>query len=348
MRNNKWLLGAVLFSGLIALFLYMAGSFSPKIQIEQAPRMMSMANIETAVLKQVEQSIEREFSGTVVAEQKATISSRLTATVAQVLVSVGDEVKQGDVLIRLESGDLDARVEQTEQALVSAQSKLNTARKDYQRIKELLEKKLVPQSQYDQAQNNLQTSQAALMQAKAAVSEAETTFGFSVITAPFDGVVTNKAAHQGDTATPGMPLLSMYNPLSLVVEANIAESVLPYIALGKSIPLNIPTYDMTLNSTISEITPSADAGSRSYLIKLDFDPQARVYPGNFARVTLALGTEKVVRVPLEAIYQVGQLDYVKVVEGDQIHTRLVQLGQDFRVRKGLASGDVVVLNPIDL
>ncbi|WP_414932320.1 efflux RND transporter periplasmic adaptor subunit [Vibrio europaeus] len=348
MNKKTWLLGGLLFSGLAILFLYMAGVFTPKLPVERQVRMMSAPSFDTAKLVASEETIKREFSGRVVAEQKATVASRLTATVAEVIVSVGDQVKQGDILIRLESGDLDAKVEQTEQALVSAQSTLNNARKEYQRVKELLSRKLVPQSQYDQAENHLQTSQAALMQAKAAVTEAETTFGYSVITAPFDGIITQKTAHQGDTATPGSALLSMYNPQSLVVEADIAESVLPHIELGKTLALDLPTNGIIIDSTVNEITPSADAGSRSYLIKLAFETEKKVYPGNFARVSVELGTQQVVRVPLEAIYQVGQLDYVKVVQGGEVHTRLVQLGEDFRVRKGLKAGDIVVLNPSDI
>jgi len=348
MNKKKWLFGALLFCGLVALFLYMAGSFTAKLPMERQARVMSAVSFDTAKLTVSEEQVIREFPGLVVAEQKATVAARLTATVAEVLVSVGDHVKQGDILIRLESGDLDARVVQTEQALISAQSTLNNARKEYQRIKQLLSRKLVPQSQYDLAQSRLQTSQAALMQAKAAVTEAETTFGFSVITAPFDGVITQKTAHKGDTATPGSALLSMYNPRSLIVEADIAESVLPHIKLGKTLPLDIPAYAIVIDSTVSEITPSADSGSRSYLIKLAFDTKQTLYPGNFARVSIDMGTQQLVRVPLEAIYQVGQLDYVKVIEAGEVHTRLVQLGEDFRVRKGLKAGDVVVLNPIDL
>jgi RND family efflux transporter MFP subunit len=283
----------------------------------------------------------------VVADQKATIAARLTATVVEVLVKVGQSVEKGDVLLRLESDDLNARVVQTEQSLSSSQAQLNAARKEYSRIKELLTKKLVPQAQFDEAESRLKTATANLEQAKAAVSEAETTFGFSIITAPFDGVITHKPVNSGDTATPGMALLSMYNPNSLIVEANVAESVMPALSIGVSLAVEIPTYQLVLDASIDEIAPAADSGSRSYLIRLGIDTDYTLYPGNFARVSIDLGSEKVLKVPVAAIYQVGQLDYVKVVEGDTLHTRLVQLGDDFRVRKGLTEGDVVVLNPRD-
>lgn len=169
-------------------------------------------NAETHQLMLTSEPVVREFPGVVVAEQHADIAARLTASVMEVLVKVGDKVKQGDVLARLESDDLDARVRQSEQALSSAQAQLNAARKEFSRVRALLNKKLIPQSQFDQAESALQTAQANFNKAQAAVSEAETTFGYSIITAPFDGLITQKPINKGDTATPGALLLSMYNP----------------------------------------------------------------------------------------------------------------------------------------
>lgn len=347
MMNRKLFLGLVLFAGLAVVFLYMAGVFSPKVPVQMQARQSMIEPQQVVTLVATEQRVMRDFPGTVVADQKATIAARLTATVVEVLVEVGQSVKQGDVLLRLESDDLDARVRQTEQSLSSSQAQLNAARKEYARIKELLAKKLVPQAQFDQVESKLKTASANLEQAKAAVSEAETTFGFSVITAPFDGVITNKPVNSGDTSTPGMALLSMYNPDSLIVEVDVAESVMPVLSIGRTLALEIPTYGLVLDATINEIAPAADSGSRSYRIRLGFESEHPLYPGNFARVSVDLGTEKVLTVPVAAIYQVGQLDYVKVVEEGTLHTRLVQLGDGFRVRKGLSEGDRVVLNPRD-
>ncbi|MGD8122905.1 efflux RND transporter periplasmic adaptor subunit [Vibrio sp. TRT 2004] len=348
MINRKLLLGTVLFAGLALVFLYMAGVFTPKVSTQMQTRDAVSQTQPVVTLVATEERVMRQFPGTVVADQKATIAARLTATVVEVLVEVGQPVRKGDVLLRLESDDLNARVRQTEQSLSSAQAQLNAARKEYARIKELLNKKLVPQAQFDQAESTLKTAIANLEQARAAVSEAETTFGFSVITAPFDGVITHKPINSGDTATPGMALLSMYNPDSLIVEADVAESVMPALSIGATLAVEIPTYQLVLDANINEIAPAADSGSRSYLIRLGFDTEHTLYPGNFARVSVDLGSEKVLKVPVAAIYQVGQLDYVKVVEEGMVHTRLVQLGDDFRVRKGLVEGDVVLLNPRDL
>lgn len=348
--DNKWF-GIILFVALTLIFLYMAGFFSEKLPTENSAKtnMIDANSVTTHKMIATSEAVVRQFPGVVVAEQHADIAARLTASVVEVLVKVGDQVKQGDVLARLESDDLDARVRQSEQALSSAQAQLNAARKEFTRVKTLLNRKLIPQSQYDQAESTLRTAQANFNQAQAAVSEAETTFGYSIITAPFDGLITQKPIDKGDTATPGALLLSMYNPDSLEIEVNFAESVMPYVNYDKSVDVTFPSYDLAASARIKEITPSADANSRSFAVKLQFTSPTAIYPGTFAKVSLPLNDDIVLKVPKEAVYQVGQLDYVKVLkEGGEVETRLVQLGDTGRVRTGLEQGDVVILNPREL
>ena len=348
--DNKWL-GVILCILLALLFLYMAGFFSEKLPTEHSAKtnVIDVNSVETHKMILTSEPVVREFPGVVVADQQADIAARLTASVVEVLVKVGDQVKQGDVLARLESDDLDARVRQSEQALSSAQAQLNAARKEFARVKALLNRKLIPQSQYDQAESTLQTAQANFNRSQAAVSEAETTFGYSIITAPFDGLITQKPINKGDTATPGALLLSMYNPESLEIEVNFAESVMPYVSYDKQVEVAFPSYDVNASATIKEVTPSADANSRSYTVKLQFKSPTAVYPGTFAKVSLTLTDDVVLRIPKEAVYQVGQLDYVKVLqEGGEVETRLIQLGDMDRVRTGLKQGDVVILNPREL
>jgi len=345
MKLNNKILGACLFGVLATLFYYMAGGFSDKIPMERTSEKVDLARYSTLTLQPTTQTIEREFPGVIVAKQKANISARLTAKVVETLVDIGDTVTQGDVLLRLDSGDLDAKVIQTEQALSSAQAQLNNARKAFSRTQDLVKKKLVSQSQFDQAESNLKTAKANFNQAQAAVTEAETTYGFSIITAPFDGVVTAKPVNVGDTATPGSLLLSIYNPQTLEVEANISESVIPNVTLGMSTHVSFPTYNVVADAVVSEFTPAADSGSRSYLVKFDFTSSASLFPGTYAKVVVEIGEEEILKVPQEALYQVGQLDYIKVINDDRLETRLVQIGENGRVRKGLAAGDNIVLNP---
>jgi RND family efflux transporter MFP subunit len=324
----------------------MAGTFDEKVSTQTQLERESQSKPETFVVSTTLESIIREFSGAVVARQRAELSSRLTAKAAEVLVAVGDNVQQGDILIRLESDDLDARVEQAEQSLSGAQARLNAARKDFSRVKELLSRKLVSQSQFDQSESQLQSANASFKQAKAAMSEAQTTLGYSMISAPFDGVITQKHINAGDMAAPGMPLLALYNPDSLQVEVNIAESVLPYIQLGSVLDVELPTNSIRTTSNVIEITPAADMGSRSYRIKLELTAQEKLYPGMYAKAKVAVGQQSLIRIPMDSFYQIGQLNYVKVWDGEMVIRRLIQLGENGRVRKGLRAGEEVLQTPL--
>ncbi|SON53289.1 efflux RND transporter periplasmic adaptor subunit [Vibrio tapetis] len=351
MKSSKLTLGIGLFSLLGVLFLYMAGFFTAKINPQESALTLSASEISALETVELQSSVHnqyRQFTGTVVADQKASLSALLTAQVAETLVDAGASVTKGDVLMRLESDDLDARVMQSEQGLSSAQAQLNAARKEYQRVSELVNKKLLPQSEYDRVKSQLDTTTAKYKQTQAAVREAETTFGFSIITSPFDGVITTRPINQGDTAGPGTLLVTLYNPKTLQLEVNISESLINDIQIGTVLPFELPTFEKSGAGKVVEIVPAADSTSRSFLVKIALEGIDKVYPGVFGKVSVKSETLQALHLPEEAVYRVGQLDYVKVLKEDQVRTQLVQLSSNNIVRKGVEVGDVVILNPLDI
>lgn len=341
------------FAGLGVLFYTISGGFVAKLETEsQVLPGEPLAGRATVTVKAVQIPIWQSYTGTIVADQQATLSARLTAQVAEVLVDVGDAVKAGDILIRLDNLDLDARVRQTEQALASAQAQLNVARKEYQRMQSLVARKLVSQSQLDTALSTLQTAQAELKRQQASLEEAQTTYGYSLIAAPFDGVITQKHVHQGDIASPGVAMLSLYNPQTLMLESSIPASQRHLLQLDQRWPVSLPAQAQTLTGQIQEITPASDTGSRSVIVKLglpDQVPGMPLYPGMFARLTLQTGTQQVLLIPRAGLYRIGQLQYVKVVEADRAVPRLIET-RDYNeesliVRKGVSNATVVLASP---
>lgn len=348
MKSSKTLLGMALFAILGLLFLYMAGFFTTKLSQEQLATESEYPQFKTVIIETREVNNERQFTGSVSAAQKAILSARITAVIAEVLVDVGSQVQQGDVLMRLESTVLDARVRQTEQALSSAQAQLNVARKEYKRLQQLLNKKLISQSQFDQSESQFKTANANFQQAKARVTEAQTTSGFSIITAPFNGVIDSRAVNRGDTASPSLALLSLYNPNTLQLQADISESLINKTWLNKELRYEIPTFAIKAKGKVIEVSPATDTSSRSFVVKIALNQTEQLFPGNYGKVWVKTGNSEILTVPAQAVYQVGQLDYVKVIEKGEIKTKLVQLGKNNRVRKGLKSGDEVILNPLSL
>ncbi|MDX1300852.1 efflux RND transporter periplasmic adaptor subunit [Photobacterium sp.] len=348
---KKPVLTIAAFIGLAILFFAMSGGFVAKLgTTNQDLPGEPLADRATVTVMSKTLPVWQSYTGTIVADQRATLSARLTAQVAEVLVDVGDEVKAGDVLIRLDNLDLDARVRQTEQALASMQAQLNVARKDYIRTKTLIAKKLVAQSKLDDALSALQSAQANFRKTQASLEEAQTTYGYSIIAAPFDGVITQKLVNKGDIASPGVAMLSLYNPLTLMMESDIAASKRYLLKLGQQWPVSLPEQNILLAGIISEITPASDAGSRSVVVKLALENQDQpLYPGLFARVKIKTGEHQALIIPQASTYRIGQLEYVKVVDGDRVVPRLIETrsynDQQLIVRKGVTAGTVLLAEP---
>ena len=121
---------------------------------------------------------------------------------------------------------------------------------------------------------------ASVKVAAAGLNEAETMLGYAKVTAPFDGVVTRKLAAVGDQARPGKPLMEIEAPNVLRFETDLPESLLERVKLGATLTVTIPSLTKPLFATIAEISPVADALSRTFLVKLDL-PQAAA-PGSSA------------------------------------------------------------------
>lgn len=347
MKFSKPILTVVLFLMLTILFLYMAGFFTAKLPQQQHTKMIDTSNWKTIILVPENIMNERQFVGIVSAQQKAILSARITARIGEVLVDVGDEVEQGDVLIRLEGAALNAIVRQAEQALSSVQAQLNVARKEFQRSQQLLNKKLISQAQFEQVESQFKTQNANFERAKATVEEAETTYGYSLITAPFTGVIDTRLVNVGDTAAPGMALLSLYNPQTLQLQANISESLVNKAMLNKILRYEIPNFAIKGKGQVVNVSPATDNSSHSFVVKIALNDPQQLLPGSYGNVWIETEKNEVITVPSEAIFQIGQLDYVKVLENEEIKTKLIQLGENNRVRKGLKIGDVLILNPLN-
>ncbi|MCC5855339.1 MAG: efflux RND transporter periplasmic adaptor subunit [Idiomarina sp.] len=323
------LVGALVgaFVGLIVVFAWLAGAFVEKVSPVEQQRSGAVPE-STAQVIQAEIPELRYFSGTVQARQQAAIAARITAQIAEVLVEAGDRVEQGDLLLRLDSADLSSRVRQQEQALAGAQARANEARNTYQRTEALVAQGLLPSASMDEATAQRDMAEAELNRARAALSEAQTSESFSVISAPFAGVVSRRNAFSGDTATPGMVLLTMYQPSSLRLEAAISESAMARIAIGDVLRVKLDSHEQEYDAVVTEVEPAADAGTRSYRVRMNLETERAMLPGMYGRVTVSMGQREAILVPVSAITQLGQLDYVYVTTEHGPERRLVRLGQE--------------------
>lgn len=246
----------------------MLGGFESKVEPAHVVRpVRKVDGAATDEVHEVTKPYVEEAVGTLKAATRTAISAKVLAVIEEFKVTAGSQVAVGDVLVRLDSRELEARVQQAKQNLTAAQARRAEADSSFRRIKELRAKNVVPQAEFEQAQAKLEVDQAAEITAEQAVKEAEAHLSYATLTAPKSGRVVERLAQEGDTARPGEPLLTIYDSASLRLEAPVQENLAVRLRLGQPLDVYIDALDREIKATIDEIVPQADAPSRSLLVK---------------------------------------------------------------------------------
>jgi len=337
---------------IVALFLmiaWMAGAFVDKI--EPDTHAIELAVTDDAVAVQAsEVSIIEKVPASVEAAQATLISSRLLARIIAVSVRAGDSVNKGDLLLELENSDIRAQVQQAEAIIGANTARLNEARQNLGRVKELQAGGVMSVADLEKAQAIHDALFADLAGARQALEEAKTALAYTKILAPFDGRVVDRFAEPGDTAQPGMTLLALYNPLSLRVEAQVREEVALGLEVGQALQVEIPSMQKVVDAVVEERVPAADPGSRSFLVKAGVPFNASLLPGMYARLLIPAGRGTQLLIPSDRVVHVGQLDLVWVYEDGQSYRRFVRIGQVYEngqveILAGLAEDEWVLPLP---
>ena len=281
---------------------------------------------------------EEEVVGNVEAAQRAVLSAKVTGVIDAVKVAPGARVQRGTALATIDAREIKARLD-------SALAAQDQAQKDFARIERLLQSGSSTRQEFDAATTRLRTADASLV-------EARTMLQYTGITAPFDGVVTRKLVEVGDLATPGKPLLEMENSSLLRFECEIPEALLDRVNMGSDLPVRVDAAGAELNGKISEIAPSASAGSRTFLVKLDLPAAEKLRAGQFGRVRVPVRERAALLVAESAVVRRGQIESVFVVEEGKARLRLVKSGRQMNgkieILSGLSGGESVVVRDAHL
>jgi RND family efflux transporter MFP subunit len=310
-----------------------------------------------------------EATGTVRANTVSVISSRLMGAVTSIEVKEGDRVKRGQLLLVLDDRDAAARAMAAEEGLTEAMSALEAAEEQkeladitYERYKNLFEEKALTRQELDSmaagqkvAQAGLRRAEAAVERARASLREAEVLLGFSRVTAPVGGIVTEKRIDQGSMAVPGAPLLTIEDDSAYRIEVYVDERHIGHMKAGMTAEVFIPSMDRRAMAEVVETVPSVDPASRTFLAKLALRDNA-LKGGLYGRVRFPVGTKQAIVLPHSAILQRGQLTGVYGVdENGVVSYRLVRVGKGrdgmVEVLSGIKPGDRVIvegaLNAVD-
>lgn len=320
-------------ASVLALVL-LTGCGKARHQRAEAQPELSPVQVRTTLIQTRSVPAIQEVVGTVRAKLRATIEAKASGRIVELPVALGQMVKTGDLLVRLEAPEIQARLEQ-------GQAALQQADRDWKRISSLYHQQASTRAEYDAAESRLEL-------AKAAVGEARALLDYVEVKAPFDGVVTRKVADVGDLAGPGKPLVEVEDPSRLQIEADLPEAFAGQVRCGARMLIRLEGTAAELTAAVAEIAPNADPFSRTFRVKLDLPADHRLRSGQFARLAVPVGETTTIRVPSGAVILRGQMEIVFAIENQHARLRLVKTGRQFKgeteILSGLEPGDLVVVD----
>jgi len=280
-----------------------------------------------------------DASGSVVSEQRVTITSRLSGYIRDLAVNEGERVKAGQVLFRVDPVDVRSQQEAARAQLVQAEADLADAESDLRRFEALFEQGAASQRQLDKARLRVKVARSAVKQARAALRRARNQLTYAEVRAPGDGIVVRKLKRNGDLATPGAPVLTLENLEQLVVDTYVDEANVSHIEPGDEVYLDFPAFDKRLTGEVLQVVGAADPVAHNFLVKISLPKDAAVPAGAYVKVRFTVGTREVLMLPEKAVVNRADLPAVYVVDRQGVaHYRLVRLGQAYDGKSLLSRG----------
>lgn len=273
------------------------------------------------------------------AVRQATVAAQIAGRVVEVRADAGQHVRQGEVLMRI-----DAR--EAAESAAAAQAQLIQAQAAFDRTKRLLAQKFVSQAALDKAEADYLAAKASAGASGASVSHA-------TVTAPMTGIVAERQTELGEMASPGKPLITVYDPKGLRVVASIPQYKAAEVRKVQRARLEFPESGRWVDVARVEVLPTADARSHTVDVRLYLPENVEgVIPGMAARAHLAIGRAKKLTLPQQAILRRGEVTGVYVVDAQNVpRLRQVRMGEvqgngEVEILAGLAGGERVSLEPI--
>lgn len=327
-------LGIVL-GGIFGYKFYQFGQMKEQMSQPQPPAQISAVKAQT---ERWTPSIKAV--GSIEAINGVQVANEVPGVIQSINFESGDTVSKGDVLVRL-----DAAID--EAALRTRRAEAQLAEQEFKRVSDLLPKRAVSQSQYDEAKANFDA-------ARARVNEAEAQLSKKIIRAPFDGRLGIRMVDQGEYLATGTPIVEVNMLDPIYVDFTLSETNLTDVATGYPVVANVAAFpDRPFEGRVSAINTSINPETRTVRVRATIaNPDGLLRPGMFATVrTLQPEDVEVVTLPRTAISYNTYGNYVFVVEendaGDLVvNRRTVTTGQSrggrIEIVSGLAAGETVV------
>lgn len=291
------------------------------------------------------------------AERQSTVAAQTAGRVTAIYFRPGDAVKQGQLIMRIDPRVAEQQVAGVKAQVEEARVGLENATREYNRFRELFAKNYVSKSQMDQAEAGYKAAQARLDTLQASSGQAVTTRGFADVRAPYSGVMSALHVELGETASPGTPLATGFDPAWLRATAQVPQAWIDAVRRGNKAFIEtmavaggsarwIPAARMV-------VLPAADPRTQTTEVRAYLpENSGGLMPGQFVRLHFVTGTARRLVVPAAAVFQRSELTAVYVVPaGGKPQLRQVRVGErqgdgSYEVLAGLREGEQVALDPV--
>jgi HlyD family secretion protein len=337
--------------------------------------------VQTAVVRSATSNADHvvlNASGYVTARRQATVSSKVTGKVVEVLIEEGMKVKEGQILARLDDTNIkngldiaQAQLDSAEASLEETRALLKQAQNEYQRISALAKQDISSQSDLDKAESDATSLQARLIRqqvdvtvAQREVAQWQQQMEDMIIRAPFDGVITTKDAQPGEMISPVSAgggftrtgIGTVVDMRSLEIEIDVNESYINRVESGQSVVATLDAYpDWQIPCKVIAIIPTADRQKSTVKVRVGFDKlDPRILPEMSVKVAFEdnAGPGIAMRtmiVPKNAVQRDASQDVVYVVQNDHAQRRAVTVtgtqNNDALLSAGVFDGEHVIVDP---
>ncbi len=233
-------------------------------------------------------------TGTIKAMKSVDVGTQVSGIIDKIYVDFNDHVKQGQLMAQLDKRQLIAQLEQSRATLDQAKAQLNYQEATYNRLKALYEKKLIAQSDYDQAVYNYENAKGTLKNAQSSYDRNVTNLNYSTILSPIDGVVLNRAVEEGQTVAASFntpTLFTIVNDLTqMEVQTSVDEADIGKVKQGQRVEFTVDAYsDLKFEGKVSEVRlqPTTTNNVVTYSVILSApNPDKKLMPGMTASATI--------------------------------------------------------------
>lgn len=316
--------------------------------------------VKTITIQEASNTNTRAISGTVKSSDESALSFRVGGRVATVNVNIGDKVKKGQILAKLDQKEYALDVKTAKAQLASARAELVEKTDALQRQKNLKEKDYVAQAAVDQAQAAFGAAKSGFDVAKTALDNAQDDFDNTTLKAPFDGAISSRSVDPFTEVNAGGTVFELQSEGSLKVEVLMPETLVRDITLDQEVKVQFPTLkNTTVTGNISEIGAKAETGN-AFPVKIQIaETNNDIRSGMTAQVIFNFGGEDTspvylipasaldLRIPPEGQESDRTKSPVFVVENGLVQKRVVRLrdlrSNEIEVTQGLKAGDVLIV-----